>query len=325
VGRLQRTVMPLLLLAAVAAGCGGQSGTATVSRELGVASDPWQIKDWATAIGAKPTMVMEFESWNRNRTLDSHFVQARADGLQSFMITWEPWVPVDSSLPVEQQAAVQPGYTNTDIAGGALDSYVRGFARSVASAGLTVYIRYAHEMNGNWYPWTHDPTAYIAAWRHIVSVFRQEHATNAKFVYSVNPDLYDPDATFTEATKAYWPGAEYVDFVGSTMINFGGTKQYNVARFADRITLLHTLYSKPAILTEVNTAAQGRVAWLTDLRSWLAQDSSWLKGAVLSQGTSRAKASLGNAVGNLNWDIATDPQTRPVVKAIIEDIRNAKA
>jgi len=266
---------------------------------------------------------MEFESWSRQRTLDSHFAQARAAGMQSFMITWEPWTPVDGSLSVEQQAAVQPGLANTAIASGGKDAYIHSFAHSVAAAGLTVYIRYAHEMNGNWYPWTRDPTAYIAAWRHIVTIFRDEKATNAKFVFSVNPDLYDDDATFSAATLSYWPGGDYVDYVGSTMINFGGTKQYNVARFADRIKLLHTKYDKPAILTEVNTAAVGRVAWLTDLRSWLAQDHDWLKGAVLSQGASRAKESLGNAVGNVNWDITTDPQTRPVVKSIIEDIRQS--
>src|SRR5262249_41649722 len=151
VGRVIRTAVSATLVVAVAAGCGGHPATPTVSREFGVAADPWQIKDWATAVGAEPTMVMEFEAWNRNRRLDSHFEQARADGLQSFMITWEPWVPVDSSLPVEQQSAIQPEYANSAIADGKLDAYIHGFARSVAAAGLTVYIRYAHEMNGNWY------------------------------------------------------------------------------------------------------------------------------------------------------------------------------
>ena len=34
------------------------------------------------------------------------------------------------------------------------------FARSLARFPGTVYLRYAHEMNGYWYPWSRDPAAY---------------------------------------------------------------------------------------------------------------------------------------------------------------------
>ncbi len=314
----------VVLLAGTAAGCALRSTAATTtSREFGVALDPWRIEEWANAVGATPTMVMEFESWNRARTLDAHFAQAHAAGLQSFMVTWEPWSPVDTSATGAAQAAVQPAYSNDAIAAGRQDSYIHAFARSVAAAPLTVHIRFGHEMNGTWYPWTHDPARYIAAWRHIVDIFRQDGAQNARFVFSLNPQMYQTDGVFTAAARSYWPGAGYVDDLGSSMINFGGSMQHSVASFADRIRLMHATFGKPLLLTEVNTAAENRVAWLTDLRSWLSSDAGWLKGVVLSQGQSRGKVSLGDEVGTVDWDVTTDARARPVVRAIIADIRRS--
>lgn len=285
--------------------------------------DPWHTDDWTQAVGAKPTMVMEFEAWSHNRTLDTHFAEAVQEGVQSFMVTWEPWSPVDSSKGTAAEAALQPAYSNQAIASGKQDAYIHEFAKSVAATPLTVYVRFAHEMNGDWYPWARDPAQYIAAWRHIVTIFRQENASNAKFVFSVNPQMYQKDDVFTRSAQAFWPGNDYVDYLGSSMINFGGTMQYDVADYADRVRLMHSTFKKPVLLTEVNTAADGRVAWLTDLRSWLAQDSAWLKGAVLSQGQSRGKVSLGDKVGDVDWDVTTDAATRPVIKSIIDDIRKS--
>ena len=69
-----------------------------MNREFGITTDPWQVDEWAEVVGAKPSMVMEFEQWGRRRTLDTHFEEARRQGLSSFMVTWEPWVPVPVEL-----------------------------------------------------------------------------------------------------------------------------------------------------------------------------------------------------------------------------------
>ena len=68
------------------------------------------------------------------------------------------------------------------------------FARSLAGFHGTVDLRYAHEMNGTWYPWSHDPIGYRRAWRHVVRVFRAAGAANVRFVWSPNPSLYLPPA-----------------------------------------------------------------------------------------------------------------------------------
>jgi hypothetical protein len=293
---------------------------AEAQREFGIVTDPWQVDYWAAAVGARPTMVMEFEHWHRDRTLDDHFAAARAHGLRSFMVSWEPWVPVDPSLGRDAQYAAQSRYTNAAVVAGRQDDYVRRFAQSVARAKLTVYIRYAHEMNGEWYPWSRDAPNFVRAWRHVVDIFRAEGATNARWVFSLNPSLYQNDTVWTNRVQQFWPGPEYVDYLGASMINFGGAQERVLADFMPRLNLMHAMFGKELIITEFNTSAEHRVRWLTDLRTWLVTDGTWVRGIVLSQVFSREQAQRGTRVGDLAWSVATDPDTRPVVRALIRDL-----
>ena len=57
--------------------------------------------------------------------------------------------------------------------------------------------------------------------------------------------------------RRYWPGSRYVDLIGSTMINFGGQKDYSVARIHARLRTLHATFRKAVVLTETNTAYAG--------------------------------------------------------------------
>jgi hypothetical protein len=53
--------------------------------------------------------------------------------------------------------------------------YLRGYAAQVRSFGHPVLLSFAPEPNGRWYPWgwTRTPaTTWVAAWRHVVTVFR---------------------------------------------------------------------------------------------------------------------------------------------------------
>jgi hypothetical protein len=317
--------------------CGGEEKTGDApgaaaaaaeapSRVFGVATDPWKVDEWAAAVGEKPTMVMEFEAWTRNRTIDNHFAEVRRQGIQTFMLTWEPWKTVSAAKGKTAQYTEQPEFSNAAIAAGKKDEYIKAWAESIAKSGLKVYVRYAHEMNGDWYPWSRDPANYVAAWRRMVDIFRAAGAENAKFVFSINPSVFEPEAGWEANLRKYWPGDDYVDLLGSTMISFGGKKDYGVGEFVKRFEKARTMFGKKLIITELNTAAEGRVKWLVDLRTWLATTgASWVEGIVLSQAESRGAAQLGNKVGNLSWNVTSDPETQPIVRGIIKDLQAAPA
>jgi len=286
-------------------------------RVFGAYVDPWHVDDWSRSIGAAPQMVAKFEAFSRRRTPAATLEQAQRLGISRALISWEPWAPVPTSLGTRGQAQPQPGYRNIDIARGAQDRYILAFARSLARFKGTVYLRYAHEMNGYWYPWSHGAQAYVWAWRRIVRIFEVARAENVRFVWSVNPNLYEGAATWKRTLARYWPGSRYVDDIGSTMIDFGGAKSYPVRRFEPRLRWLHKTFKRKVVLTEVNTAYDGRMPWLRDFRAMLAE-MPWIPAVAWSQLPSRGKAhQIGTGV--VDWDVQTDPAAGQELRAIIED------
>jgi hypothetical protein len=235
------------------------------------------------------------------------------------MVSWEPWQPVDARLGTVLQYLPQPGYRNGEIAGGSQDAYIAAFARSLARFHGTVWLRYAHEMNGFWYPWSHGPRSYRLAWRHVVRVVRAAGARNVRFVWSPNPNLYEPARTWMRHMRSYWPGARWVDAVGTTMINFGGRKRYEVRRFEPRFRALRREFGKPVMIAESNTELRGRVAWLRDLRRMLRR-MPWIRGYAWSQLPSRGTAQMKHA-GRLDWDVRRSPAAAAVLRGIIRDGR----
>jgi mannan endo-1,4-beta-mannosidase len=286
------------------------------ARTFGVYVDPWHLDDWARSVGARPQLVAKFEAFSRKRTIGSFLAENERQGIRQVMVSWEPWEPVPAALGTTLQELPQPGYRNSDIAAGAQDDYIRTFARSLRAFPGVVWLRYAHEMNGFWYPWSHGPRNYRRAWRHVVTLVRAE-APNVRFVWSANLNLYQSAAGWKRLTREYWPGGSWVDAVGSTMINFGGRKQYSVRRFAPRLRAFHGAYGKPVFLTETNTEFHGRVAWLRAVRRML-RGMPWIRAVAWSQLPSRGAAQMRRA-GRLDWDVQRDPASAAVIRGIIRD------
>ena len=79
------------------------------------------------------------------------------------------------------------------------DAYIRSWARDLKRFGNPVFLRFAQEMNGNWYPWAEDangnkPGEYARMWRHVHDIFTAEGATNVKWVWCpvTRPVRYSP-------------------------------------------------------------------------------------------------------------------------------------
>ena len=117
----------------------------------------------------------------------------------------------------------EPDTTSLDaIASGADDGVLRARAEAVARDGRPLFLRFAHEMNADWYPWggarasapgTQDgPERYVAAWRHVHAVFVADGATNVRWVWSPNHRSI-PAAAWNDAAR-YYPGDDVVDWIG---------------------------------------------------------------------------------------------------------------
>jgi hypothetical protein len=136
-------------------------------------------------------------------------------------------------------------------------------------------------------------------------------------VWSVNANLYEPRHVWLANARRYWPGRRYVDDVGSTVIDFGGEKDYAVARFAQRLRTLRAAFLKPIVLAETNTEYHGRVAWLRDLRAMLDR-MPWIRAVMWSQLPSRGKAHRAGASGLVDWDVQRDRPAADELRRIIQ-------
>jgi hypothetical protein len=138
-----------------------------------------------------------------------------------------------------------------DVARGVYDAYYREFADTVKEFRDPVFISINHEMNGNWFPYSQDypgsavtAADFVAAWRHIVNVFRARGANNVAWVWSPNV----PDVGSTPAAQ-YYPGDEYVDWIGVSF--YSGNN-------ASALDAIYKTYAprKPFFVTEWATAQE---------------------------------------------------------------------
>jgi glycosyl hydrolase family 26 len=107
-------------------------------------------------------------------------------------------------------------YALAKIAAGRFDAQLRAYARSAAETAIPLMIEFGTEANGNWFPWSGacngGPARFRAAWRHVVSLFRAEGASNVTWVLHL--DAQGEPAARWNRLAAYYPGDRWVDWVG---------------------------------------------------------------------------------------------------------------
>ncbi len=109
---------------------------------------------------------------------------------------------------------IEPWNAQTKNAADLDENYANSLADSINEYARPVFIRFAHEMNGNWYPWSGSPEKYIAAYRrfHKLVMDRLAEPSKVKWIFSVN-NMSFPDTPENKAEK-YFPGLEFADVIG---------------------------------------------------------------------------------------------------------------
>ena len=137
--------------------------------------------------------------------------------------------------------------TLASIVAGRWDSFLRSYALAVREFGHPVILSFGHEMNGTWYPWGAghvSPAVFVAAWRHVVQVFRQEHASNAVWAWTVN----SVNAA-SAALRQWWPGASWVSMVGIDGYYYRASDTFSSV-FGRTIAQIRTFSGAPVLITE---------------------------------------------------------------------------
>jgi len=227
--------------------------------------DPAKLDEFAALAGARPSIAMWYQDWASPgvREFDPAKMDAVAARGAVPMVTWEPWD--------HRGGVAQPDFALRAILAGKHDAYVRQWARDAARWGRPMYLRFAHEMNGNWYPWSpgvngNTRAEYAQAWRYVARIFKQERAANVRWVWSPNvacggcspfADLY--------------PGDAVVDWVGLDGYNWGASQSWS--RWQEFEPLFRASYDALAALTTrpMMVAETGASELGGDKATWIRQ------------------------------------------------------
>ena len=101
---------------------------------------------------------------------------------------------------------------DVDITDGSQDAFITSYADQLAQFGRPVFVRWFWEMNLTGESRTANclgaqgATGYIAAFQHIVTLFRAAGATNVAFVWC-------PSIQGSGFAATYYPGDQYVDWI----------------------------------------------------------------------------------------------------------------
>ena len=194
-----------------------------------------EVDEYALLAGHEVSTSLFFKTWANHSDFKRYeFTRLMRRGIVP-VLSWEPWD--------NQAGLIQPEYSMDEIAGGRHDDFVRSWARDIATLESPVVLRFAHEMNGHWYPWSayrngNSPEAYVRAWRHLHQVFEEEGASNVIWCWSVNVNRFLPNRPF----ESYYPGDDFVDVIGIS--------GYSVREDDDFVTVYGTTFDELAELTE---------------------------------------------------------------------------
>jgi len=225
---------------------------------------PWsdsEIDGIADKAGVRPDLLEYFVNWTedfRPQAVVKSYQQGAVPA-----ITWEPWAGL-------QHGTSQRDYALQRIIDGHFDGYITRFATAVRDQKWPIVLRFGHEMNGDWYPWSESKSGnhkgqYVKAWRHVHDIFTTVHADNVIWVWS--PNIIRPVPSVS--LRPLYPGDKYVDWIG--MVGYAADEESTATQtFQPTIDRLRTFTHKKILITETGAGpGTNQAPWTTDLFRWL--------------------------------------------------------
>ena len=241
---------------------------------LGAALDTSEIG--GAAIDSLARQMSDFNATaGRKQALFMHFLQF--PNLEGQFGTWNHdangWVSADAFANATAQVGATPILTLEPFApktfldwkpGSKSYEATKAFAQGAGKWGGPLFIRFAHEMNGSWYPWSEwndlnknmrrdageatgfSAADYVQMYRNVAQMFRQ-YAPNAALIWCPNSGLLG--GAKRDVFRPFYPGDDVVDWVGIDVYERGWTMPQPGAhlwggQFAHNLT--HDMADDPA-------------------------------------------------------------------------------
>ena len=224
------------------------------------------VTQFSRETGVQPSLVMFYSGWGGKPAFNAVPFQNIHNAGMMPMLDWEPWnyqAPSAQSVDLSSQSA----FSDASLMSGTYRNFIKAWAVGIKNLGFPVALNFAHEMNGNWYPWAasvngNSPASFVALWRYVHDIFAQVGANNVVWVWS--PNVSYPGSI---PLASLWPGSNYVNWAGAIGYFWGTSNpsppSFSVV-FGPTFAQIQSITTKPIIIAETsgsNSSGQ-KVQWL---------------------------------------------------------------
>ncbi len=182
-----------------------------------------RIRDFESLAGKNITWACFSQLWFEGMDYPADAIHA---------IAGEGVIPYVRMQPrsTRQEYVPETVFTLDRIIAGDFDVELRQWARDAKADGIPICVEFCVEVNGEWFPWngfwngggTTDgygdpaypdgPERYRDAYRHVIDLFDEERTDNITWFFHATS--YSEPAQEWNKPKYYYPGDDYIDWVG---------------------------------------------------------------------------------------------------------------
>lgn len=226
-------------------------------------SSDWQaVTNFVSSAQKDVSIINNFDEWTSNSS---------TQGTKAFPTTEMSNIRSHGSIPLftwQPQNGTAGTLALSSIINGDYDTYITTWATAAKSWGHPLFLRLAHEMNGNWYPWSvgtngNTSAQYVQMWQHVHDIFTRVGATNVTWVWCVNV-IYSGSTPIA----GLYPGDNYVDWISLDGYNrlANSWQDFSSVAAATIIQLTNIAPGKPIMVAETgcnqtNNPTETKAQW----------------------------------------------------------------
>jgi Glycosyl hydrolase family 26 len=257
------------------------------------------IEDFATNAGRRPVLVSFVQHWFEGLEFprDKVLTVWRAGAIPYVRWHAHSGSPFGVGNPPEQFPGI---YSLQNIIDGKFDAQMKAWADAARDTNIPIVMEYGDEENADWGAWggiwngggettgygdpsfPDGPERFRDAYRHMVTLFRDEGATNVTWVFHM-VQWFAPNRSW-ETFANYYPGNDYVDWLALSLFGLNILPDGSLESFEQALATFHdpnypgiysditSLGAKPLSLMYVGvTPRQGdAAAWVNGMYGTLA-------------------------------------------------------
>lgn len=225
------------------------------------------IQDFETTAGQSVAWVTCGSVWENGIEFPTQAVDLLAENGKTPFMYLEPWSETTSFIN-----EADPVYNMAAILNGTFDEELKALALAAKTSAVPMVMVFGGEVNGDWFPWngrwngageTTDygdtnypdgPERFRDAYRHIIDIFNLEEVNNVTWGFHIDASS-SPDVDWNQA-KWYYPGDDYIDWIGASVYGAQHNKDENPYTFAEiwtatKTQLLQVSTTKPFAIFEM--------------------------------------------------------------------------